>query len=329
MPIVGIDVSKDRLDCAAIARGTGRELGQRSFPNASGSIVDLLSWIRRLAGTTNDITHVVVEATAGYHELIARGLVASGITVSVCNPARVRSFALGLGILSKTDQIDALVLARYGRLAHPKLWHPPTPKLAELQALLSRLDDIEADLRREANRYEQAQARACPGAVSQSFLASMEALKAQRQALEKAIAAHIDSFDELRGDFRRLLTIPAVGPKTAARMLVLLRSRDFENARQAAAFLGLVPVERQSGRSVQGRPHLSKSGNPRLRAALYMAAVVATKLNPDVNALQIRMLDRGKTKMAALGAAMRKLVHLCFGVLKSGRNYTPANAKPT
>jgi transposase len=321
MLLVGIDVSKDQLDCAAIAEDAGKFLGRRSFPNTSEGIGRLLSWTHRLPGTNDAEIHVILEATASYHELVAHSVVAAGIAVSVANPGRVRSFARGVGILSKTDRIDAFVLARYGQLARPKLWQPPAQELAELQALLSRLDDIEADLRRETNRHEQAQTRARPEAVSLSFVAIMQALKAQRHALQKAIAAHIDAFEALQNDFRRLLTIPAVGPKTAARMLVLLRSRHFENARQAAAFLGLVPVERQSGRSVQGRPHLSRAGNPRLRAALYMAAVVATKLNPDIRAQQARLLGRGKAKMAALGAAMRKLVHLCFGVLKSGGNY--------
>ena len=91
--------------------------------------------------------------------------------------------------------------------------------------------------------------------------------------------------------------------------------------------LYLVPVEHQSGSSVARRPHLSKAGNPRLRAALYMAAVVAVRFNPDVKALYERLLARGKPKMAALGAAMRKLVHLCFGVLKHQANYQP-NWKP-
>jgi transposase len=273
---VGIDVSKDRLDCAVIAADTGKLLCQRSFPNAREGINSLLPWVRHLPIAAEAGIHVVVEATADYHELVAHGVVAEGMAVSVANPARVRSFARGIGILSKTDQVDAFVLARYGRLARPKLWHPPAQEVVELQALLSRLDDVEADMRREANRHEQARARACPKAVSLSFLESMQTLKAQRQTLQKAIAAHFDASEALREDYKRLLTIPAVGPKTAARMLVLLRSRNFESARQAAAFLGLVPIERQSGRSVQGRPHLSRAGNPRLRAALYMAAVVGT-----------------------------------------------------
>ncbi len=156
----------------------------------------------------------------------------------------------------------------------------------------------------------------------------MQALKAQRHALQKAIAAHVEASAALRDDTQPLLTIPAVGPKTAARMLVLLRSRSFESARQAAAFLGLVPVERQPGRSVQRRSHLSKAGNPRLRAALCMAAAVAARLNPDIRAQQARLLGRGKAKRSTLGAAMRKLVHLRFGVLKGGRDYKASVVEP-
>ena len=249
--------------------------------------------------------------------------------VSVVNPAQVRSFAKGIGILGKTDRIDARLLARYGRLARPRAWLPPARALLDLQGLLARLDDVEADLRREGNRLEQARARGCPGAVEQSLLASLAALRASREALRRAIAAQVAAHGELQAGLARLLTIPAVGPKTAMRMLVMLRARAFDSARQAAAYLGLVPIERQSGKSVRGRPRLSRAGNPRLRAALYMAAVVATRLNPDIKAQHERLLGRGKCKMAALGAAMRKLVHLCFGVLKGEGGYRAGAATPT
>jgi transposase len=126
----------------------------------------------------------------------------------------------------------------------------------------------------------------------------------------------------------RLLTIPAVGPKTALRMLVMLRVRGFGSARQAAAYLGLLPIERQSGKSVRGRPQLSTAGNPRLRVALYMAAVVGIRRNPDLKVQYERLLGRGKCKMAAIRAAMRKLVHLCFGVLKGEGGYRAGAATP-
>lgn len=131
------------------------------------------------------------------------------------------------------------------------------------------------------------------------------------------------------GRLTRLRTIPAVGEKTANRMAAILTSNYFESAKEVAAFLGLVPVQRESGTSVRGRSRLSKAGNPRVRASLYMAAVVAKKINPDIKALYDRLCAQGKTKMSALGACMRKLVHICYGVMKSGHDYefpTPKSA---
>ena len=106
-------------------------------------------------------------------------------------------------------------------------------------------------------------------------------------------------------------------------MLCLLYAGHFHSACQLAAYLGLIPVEHQSGSSVRGRPRLSKNGNARMRAALYMAAVTAIRYNPDVQALYTRLLARGKAKLSALCAAMRKLVHICFGVFKNKQTYRP------
>lgn len=318
---VGIDVAKERLDCAAIVHGRERPIGQKSFPNTLDGIERAAAWVMKVSKAEALDVHAVLEPTAAYHELAARLLAAKGMTVSLVNPAQIRSFAKGMAVLSKTDQIDAVLLARYGCLARPRAWTPPAEPLVELQALLARLDDLEGDLRREQNRYEQACVRGCSGAIKRSFVTNIRALKAQCKLLQAAIAEHFAAHADLQADLERLRTIPAVGPKTAMRMLALLRSHPFETARQAAAFLGLVPIERQSGKSVRGRPRLSKAGNSRLRAALYMAAVVATKLNPDIKAQQQRLLERGKAKMSTLGAAMRKLVHICFGVLRSGTVY--------
>jgi transposase len=280
-----------------------------------------ISWVLKVSKVKISEVHAVLEPTAAYHELAARLLATKGMTVSLVNPAQIRSFAKDMAVLNKTDRIDAVLLARYGCLARPKAWSPPAEPLVELQALLARLDDLEGDLRREQNRYEQACVRSCSSVIKRSFATSLKALKAQCKLLQQAIAEHLAAHDNLQADLKRLRTIPAVGPKTALRTLALLRSHRFDTARQAAAFVGLVPIERQSGKSVRGRPRLSKAGNSRLRAALYMAAVVATKLNPDIKAQQQRLLERGKAKMSTLGAAMRKLVHICFGVLKSGKIY--------
>jgi len=124
-----------------------------------------------------------------------------------------------------------------------------------------------------------------------------------------------------------LTSIPAVGERVGNNMLAVMHSHRFQSAEQVAAYLGLVPVERQSGSSVLGRARLSKAGPSQVRAVLYMAAVVATQYNPHVKALYERLLAKGKSKMSALGAAMRKLVHLCFGVIKTQRPYQPNYAK--
>src|SRR4051794_23034590 len=121
---------------------------------------------------------------------------------------------------------------------------------------------------------------AAPDLVQESFLTSITGLKAQAAEIKQGIAAHIAADADLQSGLERLMTIPAVGPKTATRMLLMLRTRSFDSARQAAAFLGLVPIERASGTNVRGRPSLSRAGNPRLRAALYMAAVVGIRKNP-------------------------------------------------
>ena len=110
-------------------------------------------------------------------------------------------------------------------------------------------------------------------------------------------------------------------------MAAVLGANDFASAKQVAAFLGLIPVKNESGSSVRGRAHLSKAGNPRVRASLYMAAVVAKNINPDVKALYDRLCAQGKTKMSALGACMRMLVHICYGILKSERDYMPPEAR--
>lgn len=328
MVFLGIDVSKERLDCALLAAQGVKVLGSRSFPNDTAGIDRVRAWAERITGLAAAEVHVVLEATAAYHEAAAHRLAAAGMRVSIANSARVRSFGKGLGILGKTDPIDARLLARYGQLVRPRAWRPPARTLLDLEALLARLDDIEGDLRREESRLEQARTRGCPAVVESSLLESIEAAKGRRDELHRAIAAQIAACPELRADLDRLLTIPAVGPRTAMRMLVLLRARAFESARQAAACLGLVPVERTSGKSVRGRPALSKNGNPRLRAALYMAAIVGVRCNPDLHAQYERLLGRGKCKMAALIAAMRKLVHLCFGVLKSATDYRPSATNP-
>jgi transposase len=145
----------------------------------------------------------------------------------------------------------------------------------------------------------------------------------EKTRLEALIDEHIDRYSGLKQDRALLESIPSVGPVISQQMVGVLRSRTFKTASQCAAFLGLIPVQHESGSSVCGRPRLSKHGNEQQRTKLYMAATVATRHNPDIKSQHERLSRHGKSRMSALGAAMRKLVQICFGVLKHQIPYLP------
>lgn len=317
---LGMDVAKAKLDCCLLLDEASGKRKTKVVHNTRSGIVDLLAWVAK-QGVSPETLHVVMEGTGVYHEQAALALADAGVTVSIANPAQVKDFGRGLAVRTKTDGVDCFVLARYGALLKPKAWLPPAPEARTLQALLARREAIAQDLRRERNRQEKADATDTPEQIRKSLADSIGFLVKQLADLQQLIDEHIDKHPGLKNDLALLQSIPAVGPQVGGNMLSVMHSHDFGSAEQLAAYLGLVPVERQSGSSVLGRARLSKAGPARIRAVLYMAAIVATRCNPHVKALYDRLLARGKSKMSALGAAMRKLVHLCFGVLKTQQPY--------
>lgn len=166
-----------------------------------------------------------------------------------------------------------------------------------------------------------------PPIILQSIVDAIGFHETKLNRLQKAIDEHTDGHPGMKQDMALLTSIPAVGPQVGGNLLAVMHAHRFQSSEQMAAYLGLVPVERQSGSSILGRPRLSKAGPARMRAVLYMAAVVAVRYNPHIKDLYNRLLARGKSKMSALGAAMRKLVHLCFGVLKTRLPYQLNYAK--
>ena len=187
----------------------------------------------------------------------------------------------------------------------------------------ARKQALETDLQRERNRLEKQQAARAEAIVVESIERMIAHLETEHQVVEQAIKTHLQAHPDLTRDRGLLQSIQGVGPVVSTLLLPILQPGRFKNAPQAAAYLGLVPIEHQSGSSLNGRPRLSKAGNATVRAKLYMAAIVAARYNPDVKALYERLLAKGKSKMAALGACMRKMVHICFGVLKHQTNYSP------
>lgn len=322
MFFIGIDVSKAKLDCSLLMDSNSTKRRSKSVANSPGGVKKLLDWCTKHNAPPQEL-HAILEGTGVYHEQAALALVDAGVIVSIVNPAQVKDFGRSLGVRTKTDGVDSLVLARYGALLKPKPWTPPAPEARILQALLSRREAIAQDLQRERNRLEKANATETPDLIRESLVESITFLEKQLAKFQQDIDDHIDKHPNLKADRDLLTSIPAVGSQVSNQLLAIMHNHQFQSAEQLAAYLGLVPVERQSGSSIQGRPRISKAGPARIRAVLYMAAIVGTQYNPHIKALYQRLQERGKTKMSALGAAMRKLVHLCFGVLKTRQPYQP------
>jgi transposase len=316
---LGVDVAKKKLDCLLLDSSSGK-VKSKVVDNTAAGFATLLEWLGKQKATE---LHVVMEPTGMYHEAAALALADAGLTVSLVNPAQLRAFAQGLGVKTKTDKQDSTVLAKFGATQKPAPWQPPSMSARRLKALLTRRDAVADDLQRERNRQEAADFSLTPDAVKESIAQSIAFLEAELERFEKMIASHIDDDPDLRNNKDLLETIPGVGPRVATHMTTLFAGRTFDSAEQLAAYLGLVPVEWQSGTSVRGRPRMSKAGPAHLRKVLYMPAVVARRCNPHIKALNERLMAKGKSKMAAIGAAMRKLAHLCFGVVHSGKPYDP------
>jgi transposase len=313
--VVGIDVGKKEF--AVELLGTSKP--RRSvFKNQADGFAKLSAW---LAKWKVERVHACLEATGGYERALAHYLFEAGHVVSIVNPARIRGQAQSELKRAKTDPVDAGVIARFCREKQPEAWTPPPPEIEVLRALLARLDDLMGMRGAEANRLETVedeQARV-------SIELMLGVIDAEIARIRAEIERHLDTHPDLKRDRDLLDSIPGVGPQTAT-LLLSLQLRRFGSARQAVAFLGLAPRPHESGTSVRGRPRLCKMGSTRGRSALYWPAIAAA-LSCDAFAdLRRRLLERGKPKMVAIAACMRKLLSVAYGVLKSGIDFDPKRA---
>lgn len=322
MAHIGIDVSKGKLDlCWLRERG---KMKTKVFTNHPKHYPGLMDWLTRQTGEQAQDLRVYLEATSIYHEPLTEWLYEMGVQVHVVNPAQVHHYAKALGNSGKTDKKDSWLVARYGLDRQPLKWQPEPEAIRRLRRLASRLETVQQDIQREQNRREKARFSRDMETVS-SIDQVLLALQGEAKRLREEIKNHIDNDGELRHDQALLESIPGIGNVTSIHLMVLLRGKTFRSARQAAAFVGLTPCEWTSGSSVQGRPSLTKKGSSAIRRRLYMAAVVASRHNPMVQALYVRLRQAGKPPMSALSAAMRKLVHIAFGVL---HRQTPFQTQP-
>ena len=320
MIMLGIDVSKTKIDCCIFPQGLTGKRKNKIFTNTESGFGSLLKWLITLKIEPDQVT-AIMEATSVYHENLGYYLYDAGVKVCVANPSRVRAFAKGMSMLNKTDKADSEALSRYGYTAKLIIWQPEPENVRLLKALLGRRDVYLGSLLQEKNRLEKAQSTHTSVVVIKLREENIEFLNQQLEHIDKLINNHIDQDPTLKQDLKLLQTIPSIGERSGLLLLGLFHSHKFEKASQAAAYVGLVPVHQLSGSSVNKQSHLSKASDSKIRSVLYMSALTAIKYNPHIEALYQRLLSRGKNKMCALGAAMCKLIHLCYGVLKHQTAY--------
>lgn len=312
LPSLGIDISKATFH---VELSLNNKLRHRKFVNRQEGFAELHAWLTKHRA---ELVHACLEATGPYSEELALSLHQHGHTVSVVNPAQIKAFGQSELLRNKDDKPDAGLIRRFCEKHQPAAWVPPPAHLRELQALTRHLENLSETKQQQLNRLETTKAKE----VIKSLRKLISYLEQEIARTEKQIAEHIDKHPDLKEQFQLLDSISGIGTRTATTLIGEINFKRYRSARELAAFVGLTPMNNRSG-TLRGRTRLSKIGNQRVRKALFMPAIVAKQHNPIVRAFCHRLARRGKPKMAIIGAAMRKLIHIAFGVLKTGKPFDP------
>ena len=313
---VGLDIAKAKFDVALLnALGKYRS---KVFANTPEGFDQLLNWLRKHDALE---AHLCMETTGVYGRGLVRFLAQQNLLVSVVNPAQIHAFGKTELVRAKTDKADARLIARCCQMHRPPPWIPPADEIVILQALVQRLDDLLGLQNMENNRLETAESAAQP-----SIEAILVVINQQIDTVRRQIQEHIDDHPDLKSQKKLLLSIPGIGDNTSATLLAFISPFErFHSAKQLVAYAGLNPRIRQSGQWA-GKSPIAKAGNILLRKALYMPALTAKRYNPVITAFCNRLLARGKRPMQVIIAAMRKLLHIAYGILKSGQPFDPEKA---
>ncbi len=322
---VGIDVSKRKLDVACL--DVRDKIKSRVFSNDAAGHAALKSWLAD-RGARIDNTHICMESTGPYSEPPAIVLADACWQVSIVNPARPKAFAETTGVRNKNDKSDAALLARFCAKLTPDLWQPPSIEQRKLRGLVDRLQALKDMHLQESNRLEGPELLGQDSSIK-SINEHLAWLDARIAELEREIDDHIDSNPTLKRDADLMTTVPGIGTTTVAKVLAYVGDlRRFSSAKALSAFIGVAPRQRQSGTSIRGRTTISRVGHAYLRAALFMPAMVALRYNPSVKAFGERLGSTGMSRKAVVAASMHKLVHLLYGVVRSGLPFDPIRARP-
>lgn len=301
--VLGIDIAKKNFD--VVLWQAGKQV-HHSFANREEGFEQLSHWLQK-QGVEH--VHACLEATGRYGEALAHYLYERKYSVSVVNPAQIRDYARSKLMRNKTDKMDAGIIAQFCLKEEPALWMPLAPEIQELQ---------------ENNRLKSDN----PSTLVQTMLEEhLRFLDQQIQDVQKRIEEHIHRHPDLKRQQELLLSIPGIGKKTPAKLLGE-NIQSFSDGRHLAAYAGLNPGQSRSGSSVRKRTKLSRIGRTGLRKALYFPAISAMRFNPVIQTFCDRLVDRHKQGMIVIAAAMRKLLCLALGVLKSGQPFDPHYRHP-
>lgn len=305
-PYVGIDVSKDQLDIAL--RPTGETW---SMPNDASGITELVQRVAQLHPKL-----VVLEATGGLQMPVAAALASAGWPLAMVNPRQVRDFARATGKLAKSDQLDAQVLAHFAEAVRPTPYPLPDAQTQELTALLTRRHQVVEMLTAEKNRL-----RTTRESVRQRVQDHIRWLEQELADLDDDLERALRESPLWRGKDNLLRSVPGIGRVVSITLLADLPELGTLSRHQIAALVGVAPLNRDSGR-FRGKRTVW-GGRARVRAALYMAALTATRYNPIIKAFYRRLCGVGKARKVALTACMRKLLIILNSMVKHQQTWTP------
>jgi transposase len=311
--ILGIDIAKLSFDTALLI---DKKFYCKKFCNNQAGFNKLAIWLqsKNIASA-----HACMEATGNYGLKLAEWLNERKFVVSIVNPASIKGFAQSQLTRNKTDKADAKLIARFTHTLNPEAWIPPRAEIRELRDWVDRCENLKGMLVQEKNRLETQMNEEVHDRIKMHILW----LEKELSELEKAIQQKIDKDPDLKGQNELLQSIPGIGEKTSATVLAYVAFERFKTAKKVAAFIGVNPRQRTSGTSIKGRSRLSKTGNAYLRKSLYMPSITAIRFNSLIKQFAEQLTNNGKRKRAIIGAVMRKLVHIMYGVLKSKQPFDP------
>jgi transposase len=313
--VLGIDIAKKKFDVALLQDGNYK---MATFTNDRRGFTKLVRWLKN--GHVGQL-HACLEATGSYGEALALFLHETGFCVSNVNPSRIKAYAESQLRRNKTDREDAKVIAHFCLTQQPSHWTPPPPAQRELRSMSRHLNALKKMRTQELNRLKSGANSTIVHSALEEHIAFLDA---QIQQLADQIQEHISNRDMLKKERKLIQSIPGFGRLSAAKLLAEVPDLTaFASAAQLAAYAGLTPRQKESGSSIHKRARLSKTGNTHIRAILYFPAMVAIRHNPIVRALAERLEARGKSPMTIIGAAMRKLLFLAFGVVKTDKPFDP------